>query len=336
MQRKVFISVVIATFGRPEPLSRCLEAFTRIKYPHDQWRILVVDDGSPMPLDSIVQGFALKLPIQLVRQQNQGAGAARNHGARLCDGDLIAFTDDDCLPEENWLLSLAERHLKDPTACIGGATVNALARNPYSAASQLLIDYLYRYYFPQNSGRFFASNNVAFPKRLFDDLGGFDTRFPRAGAEDRDICRRWIAQGYGTTFAPEAIVLHEHLMTLQGFWKQHFNYGRGAFHFHTIKANEAKAPLRVEPMRFYTDLLSYPLRVKHKFNAIQMSSLLFVSQLANASGFFYEKFSAAKKSLDRAESCEAQLSVPDQIDAVPTVIVSVVDDRQVQVSGAGV
>lgn len=298
---------MIATFGRPEQLRHCLSALSKIDYPREKWRVLVVDDGSPVPLDSIVREFAGDLSVELVRQSNQGAGAARNRGARLCSGDLIVFTDDDCCPREDWLKVMAQRHQENPTACIGGRTINALSGNPYSAASQLLIDYLYEYYFPANSSRFFASNNVAFPKDAFDSIDGFDTRFPRAGAEDRDICRRWIAAGYSTSYAPDAIVYHEHLMTFRGFLRQHFNYGRGAFHFHSLKASDSNEKLRVEPLKFYIQLLLYPITKKRDLNSLFLVVLLFFSQAANAFGFFFEKSAAAKRA-SQAHSIEEPMS----------------------------
>lgn len=295
MSKPTSISVVIATFGRPEQLRHCLSALAKIDYPREHWRVLVVDDGSPVTLDSIVRQFADSLAIDLVRQTNQGAGAARNRGARLCSGELVVFTDDDCCPREDWLTVLAKQHQENPTACIGGKTINALNGNPYSAASQLLIDYLYEYYFPGNSSRFFASNNVAFPKQAFDSINGFDTRFPRAGAEDRDICRRWIAAGFNTIYAPDAVVYHEHLMTFRGFLRQHFNYGRGAFHFHSLKASDSNEKLRVEPLKFYIQLLLYPVTKQRDFNSLFLVVLLFFSQAANAFGFFFEKSAAAKR-----------------------------------------
>lgn len=284
-----FISVVVATFARPRQLQLCLESMARLEYPRDRFEVIVVDDGSPVPLDSIVEQFKSALPVKLLRQQNAGAAAARNFGAMHARGELIAFTDDDCCPLRDWLTTLAQSYAKNPNAAIGGITINDLPNNAFAAASQILIDYLYEYYHPAHLDRFFASNNLAVAKSHFDAIGGFDTRFPRAGAEDRDLCRRWVDAGFTTIVLPEAKVLHKHLMGPKEYLRQHFNYGRGAYHYHQRKASDRCCPsVRMEPTNFYFDLISYPFKRRGQFNSALLASLLFASQAANAFGFFFE------------------------------------------------
>jgi GT2 family glycosyltransferase len=149
----------------------------------------------------------------------------------------LAFTDDDCRPAPDWLSTLGVRFAGAPDHAVGGRTLNALPDNRYSAASQLLIDYLYAYY-NANGGlaRFFASNNVALPRDRFHAVGGFDDRWPLAGGEDRELCDRWLQGGHGMLYAPEAVVYHAHPLTLRTFCRQHFNYGRGAYYYHRARA----------------------------------------------------------------------------------------------------
>ena len=87
-----------------------------------------------------------------------------------------------------------------PDHLIGGHTINALPQNPFSSASQDLVDYLCGYFDGKDGRtRLFTSNNMAVRADHFHAAGGFDTRFPRAAGEDREFCDRWIAQGRGTT-----------------------------------------------------------------------------------------------------------------------------------------
>src|SRR5574341_76745 len=127
-----------------------------------------------------------------------------------------------------------------PEFCVGGRTSNALPDNPYSAASQSLITYLYTRWNPSAGPTFFASNNVAVPAASFKEIGGFDARFPYAAGEDRDFCDRWLRYGFPMAYAPEAIVYHSHALTLRSFWWQHYNYGRGARYFHALRTERTR------------------------------------------------------------------------------------------------
>jgi GT2 family glycosyltransferase len=284
-----FFSIVIPTYNRPERLASCLKAIALLNYPRDRFEVIVVDDGSKMFLDAVVAPFKTQMAIKLFRQENAGPAAARNLGATEAKGEFVAFTDDDCQPLPDWLERFATSLVSSPTAMIGGQTINALKNNPYSTASQKLIDYLYEYYNPaRGKAAFFASNNIAMSKSGFDNLAGFDVSFPLAAAEDRDFCDRW-QQNYPMIYNPEARVNHYHQLSLTSFWKQHFGYGRGAFCFHQLRSLRAAKPMEVEPLSFYLDLLFYPFGRTPK-QAILISSLFLLSQIANISGFFWEKF----------------------------------------------
>jgi GT2 family glycosyltransferase len=159
-----------------------------------------------------------------------------------------------------------------------------LPRNPYSSASQALIDYLYEYYNREAAKEpMFTTSNLALPRAEFLQIGGFDRRFSRAGGEDRELCLRWARSGREIRYAPAAIVHHAHLLGLGTFLRQHFNYGRGAARFHRIRES---APIP-EPPSFYRELILYPWRERHRGRARQ-SALLAVSQVANVAGYAWE------------------------------------------------
>ncbi len=284
-------SIVIPTYNRPRQLQGCLQALTKIDYPRDRFQVVVVDDGSMQPLNATVEPFLAELDIDLLRQENAGPAAARNAGAQFAKGDYIAFTDDDCMPAVDWLQQFAIALQAHPNAMIGGHTINALPQNLYSTASQALIDYIYEYYGSTDEGIFFASNNIAMSRSHFIEIGGFDVSFPLAAAEDRELCDRWQQYGYPMRYAPEATISHAHALSLKSFWRQHFGYGRGAFCFHKARAQRTEKAVKVEPLTFYTDLLTYPLKQGEVRVPIQVSSLFFLSQVATVSGFFWEKWS---------------------------------------------
>ena len=283
-------SVIIPTYNRPGRLKQCLHSLTRLHYPSDRFEVVVVDDGSQMSLTSITEQFEADLSLRFIQQHNAGPASARNTGAAAAQGDYLIFTDDDCQPDPGWLKALDTAIADVPNALIGGHSVNALPDNVYSTASQLLIDYIYDYYNQtQGEATFFASNNFAMPRALYQQLGGFDTRFPLAAGEDREFCDRWRHHGLPMHYAPAMRLNHAHQLTLASFWRQHFNYGRGAFHFHTVRSQRESQPIRVEPLSFYVRLLTYPFSRQQGGRAFRLSGLFFLSQVANVAGFAWEK-----------------------------------------------
>jgi GT2 family glycosyltransferase len=263
----------------------------QLDYPQDRFEVIVVDDGSSTPMSAITAQFQGQLPLRLMRQANAGPASARNAGAAAAEGEYLAFTDDDCQVHADWLTALAATIAAWPNALIGGHTINALPDNIYSSASQLLIDYLYSYYnTTAGKATFFASNNFALPRDLFQQISGFDTNFPLAAGEDREFCDRWRQQGWPMTYASAMTVFHAHPLSLKRYWRQHFNYGRGAYCFHQVRARRGGGQVNIEPLKFYRQLLTYPLVRRGNFQGVSLSGLMVLSQVANTLGFFWERY----------------------------------------------
>ncbi|MBD2059306.1 glycosyltransferase [Oculatella sp. FACHB-28] len=290
MTQHPIFSIIIPTYARPERLTNCLQAIAQLDYPGDRFEVIVVDDGSPTSMEAVVAPFRDQLHLTLIRQVNAGPAKARNVGAEQANGQFLVFTDDDCAPVRDWLKALESRFTTTPSCIIGGRTFNALPNNLYSTASQVLIDYLYKYYSVEGDrSSFFASNNIALPADQFRALGGFDTSFSLAAGEDREFCDRWLHHGYLMLYAPEVQVYHAHSLTLPKFWQQHFNYGRGAFCFHQSRARRNVEQIKVEPLSFYLNLLTYPLSQTSPLQGLLISVLFLLSQLANITGFLWER-----------------------------------------------
>jgi GT2 family glycosyltransferase len=283
------VSIVVPTYARPAQLATCLRALAAFDYPRDRYEVVVVDDGSPRPPAAEVHAAGADLDVTLVSQRRAGPAAARNAGAARAHGELLAFTDDDCRPESAWLSALVARVGEEQDAMVGGRTVNVLPENPYSTAAQAVVSHLYAYYNDHAAGaRFVASNNMALSAALFHEVGGFDDRFPRAAAEDREFCDRWRGRGHRIVVAPEAVVLHAHALTLRRFLRQQFEYGRGAYWYNRFRVDAGGRPLRPEPLRFYVDLLRLPFTEQAQ-RRIAVAGLIGLSQAANAAGFAWER-----------------------------------------------
>ncbi|MEO8690268.1 MAG: glycosyltransferase [Solirubrobacteraceae bacterium] len=281
------VSVVIATADRPGPLARCLAAVAALEHPRDALEVIVVDDGGsihPQPVDG--------LRVRLLRRERGGPGAARNDGAQAAEGELLAFTDDDCLPEPGWLRALCAVSAESPSGTmIGGRTVNALAANRFAETSQHIQDLVYAHYNRDaERARFFATNNLAVPRDAFLALGGFDVAaFPFA-SEDRDLCDRWRASGRDLRSASDAVVHHAHDLDLRGFVRQHVAYGRGAARYHRARARRGTGRLR-DDAAFHLDrsLWLRTARLRPARRAAEITALLALWQAANATGYLLEK-----------------------------------------------
>ena len=285
-------SIIVPTYKRPAQLAACLQAIARLDYPRDGFEVIVVNDGSQAPPQALIASFKDRLDMTLLKQAHAGPGAARNTGAAKARGKYLAFTDDDCLPVPDWLQTLAVRFEKVPESAVGGRTLNALPDNPYSTASQVLVDYLYSYYNANHDqARFFTSMNLAVPAERFRMLGGFDVSWPYAAGEDRELCDRWLYHGFQMVYAQEVNIYHVHALTFRTFCRQHFCYGRGAFHFHKARAQRGLGRIKLEPLLFYRNLLRQPFSPVRERRALLLVTLLLVSQVVNAAGFFWERLS---------------------------------------------
>jgi len=275
-------SIVIPTYSRPKQLAACLQACARLEYPHDRFEIIIVDDGSPVPVEVPKNDGSNLVSITYLRQFNSGPASARNRGAQHARGDILAFTDDDCAPTSQWLRELAQSFNDAPTGLVGGRTINGLVDNLYSTASQIIVDEAYAYFLSRNSDlRFFTSSNMAVSAKLFHESGGFDSSFRTS--EDRDFCDRWIRQGHPLVYSPKAIVHHYHHLNLRGFCRQHFTYGRGAYQFHRTPTRCGRSLLKPDP-QFYASVFRRALSWK----PLCMVGLMGLWQVANLAGFLWQ------------------------------------------------
>ena len=286
---KTIFSIIVPTYNRPEKLAQCLQSFVELEYPRDKFQVIVVNDSTEISVETTISPFQNGLNLTLLTQPNSGPATARNTGAFAAEGKFLVFTDDDCTVAADWLQNLEKRFRVTPDCLIGGRTLNALPDNIYSTASQQLIDYLYSYYNAiGDRAQFFTSNNFALPAEAFEKIGGFDRSFSLAAGEDREFCFRWLNLGGRAVYAPEVTVYHSHALTLRKFWRQQFNYGRGAFLFGEIISKSGTKGKRQHPS-FYLNLLTYPFSQGSGIQKLLIAALFLVSQAGIAAGLFWEE-----------------------------------------------
>lgn len=286
------ISVVVPTYGRPGSLADCLRALAGQTLARARFEVVVCDDGSPEPVATVharlLAELADDLAVRVVRQPNAGPAAARNHGAEAARGRYLAFTDDDCVPAEDWLERLLERFAAAPDALVGGGLRNGYPADACAAATQAIMDFVYVERERVGGVRLFSTSNLALPAAGFRAIGGFSREFPDAAGEDYDLCWRWHEAGRPAVYAPEAWIEHRHALTLRSFARQHFNYGRGLLRVR--RRRDARTGSGVGTSRgFFPRLVLHPLRQGWRLAAWRTTALIALSQAATATGALVER-----------------------------------------------
>jgi glycosyltransferase involved in cell wall biosynthesis len=285
-------SIIVPTRNRAALLDVCLRALEEMDYPQAGFEVLVVDDGSEPPVGPVVARYAGQRNVRYLRTEGVGPATARNLALSHAAGEYVVFTDDDCRPHPQWLSAFEAAIARSPNAGFGGQIVDSPHNSIFGRTSQMLVSFLYAYSQANQASdavRFFCSNNLAFPRRPLQQLGGFDESFPLAAAEDRYLCAQWLRQG-SLVYVPEAVVEHRQMLGLGSYLRQQFRYGRGARQFWLRRGATEEARNRLEPWHFYRTMLGFPFGKVSLAEAIVMSVLLAASQIAVGLGYYTETF----------------------------------------------
>lgn len=229
------VSVVVSTYGRAGFLPALFASLEAQTVPSDSFELIVVDDASTDGTWETLADLmaATRLPARALRLAcNSGQGAGRNHGLAVARGEVVAFTDDDCLPSSQWLERLTDPF--DAATGAGRAVVvqgqtRAWPDDADEAGAWARTVWVLR------PTWLFETCNVAYRRHDLDGVGGFPTgRDAPIGAHGRivgeDAIAGWrvIESGAELVFAPDALVHHRHLPA--GFldWLSE-QRGRGSF-----------------------------------------------------------------------------------------------------------
>ncbi len=264
------VSVVVPTWRRPQLLERCLEALAAQTLDPDRYEIIVCDDGPDDDTRLLVHRFskaqrARGLTVRyLAISATQGPAAARNKGWRQAHAPVIAFTDDDTIPDARWLeAGLAA--MDADTAAAAGSIVVPVPDHPtdYEADASGL------------EHAEFATANAFVRRAALHTVGGFDERFTSAWREDSDLQFSLLRAGGRIVQAPDAIVVHP---VRPGRWgeslaqqkKSRFEALLYYKHHRLYKRHIARRP----PMDYYAIVLSAIVAVIGAANGAAMISVV--------------------------------------------------------------
>jgi GT2 family glycosyltransferase len=218
----VAVSVVIPTYNRSQELARLLQALERCDRPPGGVEFIVVDDGSTDDTQGTIATSGLA-GLTGVRKDNGGAASARNQGWRMARGDLIVFTDDDCVPTPRWLLELVDALSGESLAGIGGRVVPLV---PGFIAEFVQAERLVGHGGDATNVKYLVTANAAYRRSVLEALGGFDERFPGAAGEDTDLTLRVLEHDLQLTLTDSATVAHDHRTSIRGLFRTYYRHGR--------------------------------------------------------------------------------------------------------------
>ena len=227
------VSVVVCSYNGAATLRGCLEALQKVDYP--DFEVILVDDGSKDSTQSIVAEFPL---VKNILQPNRGLSVARNVGMQAATGEIIAYTDSDCMPDSDWLYFLVSTLLHSSYAAVGGPNLNPPAQGPIPAAVAACPGAPTHVLLSDTEAEHIPGCNMAYWKSVLEEIGGFDPEFRTAG-DDVDLCWRLMQAGHRVGFSPSALVWHHRRFTMQAYFRQQKGYG------------EAEAMLRFKHMQYF-------------------------------------------------------------------------------------
>ncbi|MBM4055978.1 MAG: glycosyltransferase [Planctomycetes bacterium] len=197
------VSVIVPAYNAEKIIGQCLQALKQQNYPSESYEIILVNDGSRDETGKVAQNFNIKY----FWQGNQGPATARNKGAKEAKGEIILFTDSDCVPDPNWIKEMIAPFNDQNVMAVKGAYRNK-QKSIVARFAQLEFEERFEMLKKAESIDMVDTYSAGFRKETFLQLGGFDTSFPVANNEDTELSYRMSKMGYKMVFNPNAIVVH--------------------------------------------------------------------------------------------------------------------------------
>ncbi len=214
------VSVVVCAYNAERTIDACLASLEVLNYP--DYEVILVNDGSRDRTLEIAESYSY---CRIISQPNEGLSVARNVGAEAASGEIVAYTDSDCVADPDWLTYLVARMEAGRLSACGGPNFPppenslvpaAVAVAPGGPTHVLLSDEVAEH---------IAGCNMAFRRETLLGLGGFDPVY-RAAGDDVDICWRFQDAGHAIGFSPAAIVWHFRRNTVKAYCDQQRGYGK--------------------------------------------------------------------------------------------------------------
>ena len=242
-------SVIIPVYNRPDEVDELLQSLTQQSFK--DFEVIVVEDGSSIPCQKVVENYQELLEIHYYNKSNSGPGQTRNYGAERSKGDYLIVLDSDCILPEGYLATVEAELQREPADAFGGPD---RAHDSFTDI-QKAINYSMTSFFTtggirggkKKMDKFYPrSFNMGIRRDVYHSLGGFSRmRF----GEDIDFSIRIFKGGYRCRLFPDAWVYHKRRTDLKKFFKQVHNSGIARINLYK-KYPESLKPVHLLPAAF--------------------------------------------------------------------------------------
>ncbi|MGB3405701.1 MAG: glycosyltransferase family A protein [Microcoleaceae cyanobacterium] len=232
-----YVSVIVPVYNDTERLKHCLKALNQQTYPHSNYEVIVVDNGSD-PAEKVETVVASFPQAFYAYEQTAGSYAARNHGISIAKGEIIAFTDADCIPALNWLEQGVIHLQQVPNCGLVVGKIEVFFRDANKATPVELYESLTA--FPQKEmlekHQYGAGGNLFTWKHVLDKVGVFDANLKSSG--DVEWCQRVFKQGYPQIYGETISVQHPARTSWQQLYKRTIRLVGGIYDLQQKKTPE--------------------------------------------------------------------------------------------------
>ncbi len=223
------VTVIVPVWNGERTIQLLLESLQKLDYDRTRIEVIIVDGNSTDKTQEIVRRY----PVKLIVERNKGLNRARNKGIKSSNGEIIAFTDSDCIVSSNWVANIVQ-NFKDPkVGCVGGSAIaldsDFVSQYADNSVVRLMPIFTKRKELEKVKPFFRhpAGCNMAFRRKAAEEVGYFDENI-QFGFDEVEFVDRICRANYKMVLDPEVVVWHKHRSTIREFLKQNFQYGKGS------------------------------------------------------------------------------------------------------------
>ena len=244
------VSIVVPAFNCAQTIGKNLQAILNQTYK-GSIECIVVDDGSTDGTARVIQAFP---QVRYVYQENAGPASARNKGAQVAQGEIIFFTDSDCVPHKDWVEKMIVRFTEAKVAVVSGSYGIINSKSELAQCIHKEIMFRHHRLMPEYP-KSFGSYNFCIRKKVFHEIGGFNASYPYASGEDNDLSYKVLKTGCKIYFERSALVDHHHTERLGRYLFEQFRHG----YWRVKMYQDHPQMMRGDDYTFFKDIVEVPL-----------------------------------------------------------------------------